>query len=169
MAELGLRRTTGNRVYQEWYRGFESLSLRHKKSVPAGGGFFVLMRDSTERPQNAAVRRFAAKRLCGRAENEVRSTRSTARYPLPKRNPSLCATSSRASLGSRRFVFFISKSSRRFVPPLLLSAKCHARFFCAVVNARVTKNFRYQHFAGNRGRIFCYDEGIQMKSCLFPV
>ena len=29
MAELGLRRTTGNRVYQEWYRGFESLSLRH--------------------------------------------------------------------------------------------------------------------------------------------
>ena len=30
MAELGLRRTTGNRVYQEWYRGFESLSLRQK-------------------------------------------------------------------------------------------------------------------------------------------
>ncbi len=29
MAELGLRRTTGNRVYRERYRGFESLSLRH--------------------------------------------------------------------------------------------------------------------------------------------
>ena len=31
MAELGLRRTTGNRVYEESYRGFESLSLRQEE------------------------------------------------------------------------------------------------------------------------------------------
>ena len=33
MAEFGLRRTTGNRVYGEPYQGFESLSLRHEKSL----------------------------------------------------------------------------------------------------------------------------------------
>ena len=33
MAEFGLRRTTGNRVYGEPYQGFESLSLRQTSTV----------------------------------------------------------------------------------------------------------------------------------------
>ena len=33
MAESGLRRTTGNRVYGEPYQGFESLSLRQTENA----------------------------------------------------------------------------------------------------------------------------------------
>ena len=34
MAEFGLRRTTGNRVYGEPYQGFESLSFRQTEEHP---------------------------------------------------------------------------------------------------------------------------------------
>ncbi len=43
MAEFGLRRTTGNRVYGEPYQGFESLSLRHYfEKSPENWGLFLL-------------------------------------------------------------------------------------------------------------------------------
>ena len=40
---VGLRRTTGNRVYPNRYQGFESLSLRHRKKHPRWGAFFYPM------------------------------------------------------------------------------------------------------------------------------
>ncbi len=75
-------------------------------------------------------------------------------------------TSSRASLSSRRFFYFINKSSHRLASPLLLSAihsasLCysgrsrasrayhgHARFACSLASALTTAHGRYQPFAG---------------------
>ena len=38
---VGLRRTTGNRVYPNRYQGFESLSLRHIEEAPQKRCFFL--------------------------------------------------------------------------------------------------------------------------------
>jgi hypothetical protein len=94
------------------------------------------------------VRCFAAKRVCGRAECAARSASMTARYLPPQTSPTTGTMSSRASLSSRRFFYFINKSSHRLASPLLLSAKGHARIFCSLVNAFATKIYRYQPFAG---------------------
>ena len=40
---VGLRRTTGNRVYPNRYHGFESHSLRHKKKHPDWGVSFYFI------------------------------------------------------------------------------------------------------------------------------
>ncbi len=84
------------------------------------------------------------------------------KMPYPARR----ATSSRASLSSRRFFYFIRKPSHRLASPLLLSAihsasLCysgrsrasrayhgHARFACSLASALTTAHCRYQPFAG---------------------
>ena len=58
------------------------------------------------------------------------------------------ATSSQASPGLRRLFCFTNKSSLRFVPLRLLSAKGHARFACSLASALTTALCRYQPFAG---------------------
>ena len=69
--------------------------------------WYVAIRgDLTERPQNDTERRFAARRLCGRAECAGRSASMTARYPPPQRNPANRTTSPRTSNRSRRHFFF---------------------------------------------------------------
>jgi len=48
----------------------------------------------------------------------------------------------------RRLFCFTNKSSLRFVPLRLLSAKGHARFACSLASALTTARCRYQPFAG---------------------
>ena len=55
MAEFGLRRTTGNRVYGEPYQGFESLSLRHKSTV-----ILIELRWDFSMPENGLKSGFSA-------------------------------------------------------------------------------------------------------------
>ncbi len=67
--------------------------------------------DSTERPQNDAVRRFAARRLCGRADCEAWNASRTARYPSPQRNP-ISRTKNRPSPADGLFLVFKSRGIR---------------------------------------------------------
>ena len=136
-----------------------------------GGHFFGLCnrKGFDERPQNAAVWRFAARGFAGRMvrAGSVRSSSVTKWRDAqrgaqagdidgcPQRNPANRTTSSRASLSSRRFLYLINKSSHRLVSPLLFSANDLACFSCSLVNALATFPQRYQSFAGMARLMTC--------------
>jgi len=94
------------------------------QATPCGWSFLWLFegRDSTERPQNTAVRCFAAKRVCGRAECAARSASMTARYLPPQTSPTTGTTSPRTSHRSRRFFILTDQNHRSPAPSRLLSA-----------------------------------------------
>ena len=70
---------------------------------------------------------------------------ATPKRKVARSNRAGCATSSRTSLGSRRF--FMPKNHLSPVPSLLLSAKGHVRLACSVASALATSRSLYQPFA----------------------
>ena len=112
-------------------------------------GWYLFCYDGRDLKGEASVRwtnRCRSHGFAARRERAARNASGRRRFYSRKEVPA--ASSPQASLGLRRLFCFTNKSSLRFVPLRLLSAKGPARLVCSLVNALTTTRSRYQPFAG---------------------